>query len=385
MAVIPNNNIDLAKNIGQVLNSAGGSVNQNQPLTYFQADAKINDNSRYKPVSYGKNFDMTDNDFYAVDWGFSIPTYSNFGTMKTAIKNGETWTYVRPSGGSSSPYRLGDFRGYDTEAQVPFKMEAPNGDGATIGGSLRLLLHEDLTDIVKWAKFSGYQGTNIQYLNCGIYISENGYYFPFTDTNQGLSMNDLDWEKLSITIPSNIFSTGKTYTAYLVLTTWDGANGGRTWYYPSDTDYGSWWIMKKGAEVMFSVVSAPNPLDYINTDGYGSGRMSYVSGYYSISNVSITLSVSASSSLGSTSGTLSAEVVVPNNYNGGTSVSSKTIASFSFSNVTSGFNSTKTASGSNFNLLTSKEESVNANLNITYVAGGKTYTETRGLIIELTE
>ena len=385
MAVIPINSINLRDDIGKVLLSAGGNVNVLEPITYFSDAAKINDNSRRKPVDYTVMFDMTDADYYACDWGYTITTYSNYTEMKNAVKNGATWAYNRPRGGASSPYRLGDFRGYDTEAQVPFKMEAPNGDGATIGGSLRLLLHEDLTDIVKWAKFSGYQGTNIQYLNCGIYISENGYYFPFTDTNQGLSMNDLDWEKLSITIPSNIFSTGKTYTAYLVLTTWDGANGGRTWYYPSDTDYGSWWIMKKGSEVKFSVVSAPNPLDYISTDGYGSGRMSYASGYYSISNVSITLSVSASSSLGSTSGTLSAEVVIPNNYNGGTSVTSKTIASFSFSNVTSGFNSTKTASGSSFNLLTSKEESVNANLNITYVAGGKTYTETRGLIIELTE
>ena len=385
MAVVPNTYVNLDANIASVLNGAGGSVTVAQPLTYFAAAAKINDNSRYKPVSYGKDFDMTDADFYAVNWGFSIPTYANYTAMKNAVKNGESWIYVRPSGTSASPYRLGDFRRYDTDAQAPFKMEASNGDGVSINGTLRLVLSEDLTDIVKWAKFSGYQGTNIQYLNCGIYIPENGYYFPFTDTNQGLSMNDLDWEKLSITIPSNLFSTGKTYTAHLVLTTWDGANGGRTWYLPSETDYGSWWLMKKGSEVKFNVVSAPNPLDYINTEGYGSGTYNYAGGYYSISGVSLSISVSASSSLGSTTGTLSVDIVIPNHYSGGTTVTSKSIASFTLNNVTSGYSTTKNISGSSFNLLTSKEESVVANMNITYVAGGKTYTETRGLIIELTE
>jgi hypothetical protein len=385
MAVIPNSYVDLTTNIGQVLSAAGGSVNQNEALTYFQAAAKINDNSRYKPVSYGKDFEITDSDFYAVNWGFSIPTYSNYTEMKNAVKNGDSWIYVRPSGGSASPYRLGDFRRYDTESQVPFKMEASNASGVSVGGTLRLLLNEELTDIVKWDKFSGYQGTNIQYLNCGIYIPENGYYFPFTDTNQGLSMNDLDWEKLSITIPSNLFRAGNSYTAYLVLTTWDGANGGRTWYLPSESDYGSWWVMKKGGEVKFTVVNTPNPLDYININGYGSGNYSYVGGYYAVSGINLSFEISASSSLGSTTGTLSVSVVIPNHYEGGTTVSSKTIASFSVPNVTSGFSTTKSVSGSNFNLLTSKEDSVNANMILTYVAGGKTYTETRGIVIELSE
>lgn len=384
MAVIPNSNINLATNIRDVLNAHGSSCT-NDVISFFDSRAKINEDSRYKPVSYGKNFDMTDADYYAVNWGFTIPTYANYPAMKTAVANGETWIYNRPYGGSASPYRLGDFRRYDTDAQVPFKMEASNGSGVYLGNTLRLTFIEDVTDIVKWAKFDSYQGTNIQYLNCGVYVPEIGYYYALTDTNQGLSMNDLDWEKINITIPSNLFKANTTYTAYFVLTTFDGANGGHTWYYPSESDYGSWWVMKKGGEVKFTVVNTPNPLDYININGYGSGNYSYVGGYYAVSGVSLSFEISASSSLGSTTGTLSVSVVIPNHYEGGTTVSSKTIASFSVSNVTSGFSTTKSVSGSNFNLLTSKEDSVNANLVLTYVAGGKTYTETRGVIIELTE
>lgn len=384
MAVIPNSNINLATNIRDVLNAHGSSCT-NDVISFFDSRAKINENSRYKPVSYGKDFDITDADYYAVNWGFTIPTYANYPAMKNAVSKGETWTYNRPYGGSASPYRLGDYRRYDTDAQVPFKMEASNGSGVYLDNTLRLTFSEDVTDIVKWAKFDSYQGTSIQYLNCGVYVPEIGYYYALTDTNQGLTMNDLDWEKINITIPSNLFKANTTYTAYFVLTTFDGANGGRNWYLPSETDYGSWWLMKKGAEVKFNVVSAPNPLDYINTEGYGNGTYTYADGYYSITGVSLSISVSASSSLGSTTGTLSVDIVIPNHYNGGTTVSSKSIASFSLSNVTSGFSTTKNISASSFNLLTSKEDSVNANMVLTYVAGGKTYTETRGVMIELSE
>ena len=119
MSVIPNSNINLATNIRDVLNAHGSSCT-NDVISFFDSRAKINEDSRYKPVSYGKNFDMTDADYYAVNWGFTIPTYANYPAMKTAVANGDTWIYNRPYGGSASPYRLGDFRRYDTDAQVPF-------------------------------------------------------------------------------------------------------------------------------------------------------------------------------------------------------------------------------------------------------------------------
>ena len=65
----------------------------------------------------------------------------------------------------------------------------------------------------------------MQYLNCGIYVPNIGY-FPLTDTDQGLSIGDLNYSKLSFDIDSH-FTVDRTYKCYLVLTTWDGLNGAR--------------------------------------------------------------------------------------------------------------------------------------------------------------
>ena len=35
-------------------------------------------------------------------------------------KDGKLWDYVLPKGGSRSPLRLGDFRGYNTDAPAPY-------------------------------------------------------------------------------------------------------------------------------------------------------------------------------------------------------------------------------------------------------------------------
>lgn len=57
--------------------------------------------------------------------GFDIP-YTNYypldGSAPTELINicKQGWTYQRPTGGAQSPYRMGDFRGYDNRAVAPF-------------------------------------------------------------------------------------------------------------------------------------------------------------------------------------------------------------------------------------------------------------------------
>ena len=82
----------------------------------------INKWSKYKPVVYPA-ITTTGNWWKAVDGncGLSIPEYSNINNLVTAITNGVTWNYNKPTGGASSPYRLGDFRGYEHNADIPFE------------------------------------------------------------------------------------------------------------------------------------------------------------------------------------------------------------------------------------------------------------------------
>lgn len=122
MAIIPNTNVNLATNVRDVLNSAGGSVS-NALTSFFSASAKINKWAKFKPESYAKDFDLTEDDRMKNDYGFdsrSIGYGASVSELFTNAIAGTTWVYVLPSGGSSSPYRLGDFRKYNPTAQPPY-------------------------------------------------------------------------------------------------------------------------------------------------------------------------------------------------------------------------------------------------------------------------
>ena len=80
MAIVPNTDVNLAGNIRDVLNAAGGSVT-NDVITFFQTRANINMWAKYKPVRHTKKFDLTDGEFQDARYGLNIPQAgnSNFG------------------------------------------------------------------------------------------------------------------------------------------------------------------------------------------------------------------------------------------------------------------------------------------------------------------
>ena len=102
--------------------------------------ANINKWSKYKPISITKPFNITEKDRancrYGLDFttnsiltnnfrrdsSFSLSSYS----LQNILNASSEWTYSRPSGGSSSPYRLGDFvnnetlnDGYNAKTSAP--------------------------------------------------------------------------------------------------------------------------------------------------------------------------------------------------------------------------------------------------------------------------
>ena len=130
MAVIGNSNV-LVQEIGQVLNSAGGSVDVNQPLTYFTLAAKINIFSKKKPVvrkvDFCQDYDSSRDDYFPEWWkGISgncgikfehVPNLNDLPSVVDGELNG--WEYELPQGTENAPFRLGDFVGYDSDAK-PF-------------------------------------------------------------------------------------------------------------------------------------------------------------------------------------------------------------------------------------------------------------------------
>ena len=79
--------------------------------------AKINKWSPHKPVHSSKLFDLNAADFGIIDKTFKliVPSYSRLEDLcRDAIIKTPSYAYEKPKGGSSSPYRLGDFKEYNS-------------------------------------------------------------------------------------------------------------------------------------------------------------------------------------------------------------------------------------------------------------------------------
>lgn len=140
MAIIPNTDVNLAANIRDVLNVAGGNVTY-EVITFFQEMAKLNKWAKHKPYRKATNFDI---DLSADPtrtegciWGMIPPTMGSTAVYFNGIgvdivyynKYYPNWEYQLPRGGASEPYRIGDFRGYNTAAAKPFNTGVTNFPG----------------------------------------------------------------------------------------------------------------------------------------------------------------------------------------------------------------------------------------------------------------
>lgn len=106
--------------------------------------SNINKWSRYKPISFSSNTELTESNLSSSNFGLTaveIPEIVNnqnwgnqnlgtcFATDGTFITGSKTWSYQKPSGGSGSPFRISDFTnatyrsdtGYRHLARCPIK------------------------------------------------------------------------------------------------------------------------------------------------------------------------------------------------------------------------------------------------------------------------
>lgn len=127
MATVPTTNVNLATHVRDVLNAAGGSVS-NDIASFFKAAAKINPWSKHKPVVLAQDFcqdyDSGAANYNSTWWrgsdgncGLTPKSVLSIAAIADAMDGGMNgWTYRLPKGGSGEPLRLGDFRGYLTDA-----------------------------------------------------------------------------------------------------------------------------------------------------------------------------------------------------------------------------------------------------------------------------
>ena len=124
--IIKETDVHLATDIRDVLNKAGGKVD-NEVTSFFQPDAKLNPWSKWKPVKWRELF--TDLTFaegevpwwkgYDYNCGFvaSSIIFNDLDSLVAAYQSGQTYVYDLPD--EDWPKRVGDFRRYNTDARSP--------------------------------------------------------------------------------------------------------------------------------------------------------------------------------------------------------------------------------------------------------------------------
>lgn len=101
------------KDVQQTIGNASGD------LGTLCKSPTINKWSNHKPISSSILFNTSDSFFKVNNYGLSIPILHNPGNLSTdntlvyyLANNDIVWPYNKPTGGSNSPYRLGDFSNY---------------------------------------------------------------------------------------------------------------------------------------------------------------------------------------------------------------------------------------------------------------------------------
>ena len=98
-------------------------------------NAKISPWSKWKPISLNCNT-LTDDLLKSANYGIEI--FKDYTPQRLyrilSINNFKGFKYKRPTGGESSPYRLGDFRNYEHIALPPITNMYSNNEVISLGG-----------------------------------------------------------------------------------------------------------------------------------------------------------------------------------------------------------------------------------------------------------
>ena len=98
------------------------------------SSTKINKWSKNKPVKYNTTSPITDAQRKSANYGIIIPQYTDADSILADTTS--VWQYDQPTGGTTQPFRIGDFRGYEHSSVVPFDILMPNSIEVGSSGNL---------------------------------------------------------------------------------------------------------------------------------------------------------------------------------------------------------------------------------------------------------
>lgn len=175
------------------------------------SSSNINKWAKYKPVPLYSNTTTGINDWWkSGNCGISYPTYSTVADLKSAYNVAIAWGHNHPTGGYSSPYRLGDFRGYNHTAvfQVNAFDVPPTIYNIATQINVSIGLRSQASDELLLSDICG------DYYLGVLLVSNTGYNYLITSSTK---TKDLSTLSDSFTVP--IVSNVNNYTAYPVICT----------------------------------------------------------------------------------------------------------------------------------------------------------------------
>lgn len=152
----------------------------------------INKWAKYKPVRHNFTFDRPSDWWKAIDHqcGLSVPSaFGSKSLIELARSGQKMWEYSPPVGGSGSPYRLGDFRGYNHNAINPVRVTA-----------FPTVAYQDVTPNISGA-------INKQAVSSdNLSLTDISGAFPVSDTYPGIIVSRTDQETGQLVTGNELFS-----------------------------------------------------------------------------------------------------------------------------------------------------------------------------------
>lgn len=269
-------------------------------ITQAAQNGRINMFAKYKPVRYSHEntadqLDMSgstpanwtwksDSDWWKSDnvvspessaksCGINIPRFTSGDDLAAAYADGETykWGYLYPRGGSSEPFRLFDFGGYNKNARCPiYGWDVANQVSPSSSDTITLdVLTTSASDELSLADIPGLSD---RYFGFAMYL---GSTLALVATAQEtITANDTTSRRVSYTVPS----TSGTYTVYPFLSKYPQATQGASFNMTGidlvSIPFGS-RTMKVSSEGLVAKISVSGTITYHSTSNNYTIEYSY--------------------------------------------------------------------------------------------------------------
>lgn len=172
----------------------------------------INMWSKYKPVRYNFTYDRPSNWWKSglANCGIVYNIFDNAQALMNGLSSNNGYTYQKPLGGANSPYRLGDFAGYKTDARPPFQANQFEGEYYQSDNVMPLNLISYPTNEYELTAEDVYS-VSLSNMYFGAAFLRSGYTSPMWITTSTTGLNQ------QLQVPLNEFYTDETYYAAVFI------------------------------------------------------------------------------------------------------------------------------------------------------------------------